>query len=86
MLKLRKCLDEDSPNFQSLFYITVEKVRRFYHSIYGFPKINTSKIYRIYKDDDYRKSYFPNNFVSDEFKDIYLSIIESNDFNKNRII
>lgn len=83
--KLKKCLDEDSPNFYSLFYITVEKVRRFYHSIHGFPKINTSKIYRVYKDDEYRKSYFPNEFVSDHFKNIYLSIIESNDLDKKRL-
>lgn len=82
MSKLKKCLEEDSPNFFSLFYITVEKIRRFYHSIHGFPKINTSKIYRIYKDDEYRKSYFPNEFVSDEFKKIYLSIIESSIMNK----
>ena len=85
MLKLKKCLEEDSPNFYSLFYITVEKIRRFYHSIHGFPKINTSKIYRVYKDDDYRKSYFPFDFVSLEFKSIYLSIIESKDMDKKKL-
>lgn len=85
MSKLKKCLDEDSPNFYSLYYITVEKVRRFYHSIHGFPKINTSKIYKIYKNDEYRKSYFPNEFVSDSFKSIYLSIIESKDLDKKRL-
>ncbi len=85
MDKLKKCLDEDSFNFYSLFYITVEKVRRFYHSIHGFPKINTSKIYRVYKDDNYRKSYFPFEFVSYEFKRIYLEIIESKDLDKNKL-
>ena len=85
MLKLKKCLEEESPNFYSLFYITVEKIRRFYHSIHGFPKINTSKIYRVYKDDDYRKSYFPFDFVSLEFKNIYLSIIESKDMDKKKL-
>mgnify|MGYP003311885331 CR=1 FL=1 len=68
--------------FYSLFYITVEKIRRFYHSIHGFPKINTSKIYKVYKDDEYRKSYFPFDFVSDEFKNLYLSIIENKDLDK----
>lgn len=85
MDKLKKCLDEDSPNFYSLFYITVEKVRRFYHSINGFPKINTSKIYRVYNDDEYRKSYFPFEFVSLEFKFIYLSIIENKSFDKKEM-
>jgi predicted nucleotidyltransferase len=85
MSKLKKCLDEDSLNFYSLFYITVEKIRRFYHSIHGFPKINTSKIYKVYKDDEYRKSYFPFDFVSDEFKNLYLSIIENKDLDKNEL-
>jgi hypothetical protein len=85
MSKLKKCMEEDSPNFYSLFYITVEKVRRFYHSIHRFPKINTSKIYKIYKNDEYRKSYFPNEFVSMEFKEIYLSIIENESFNKKEL-
>lgn len=85
MDKLKKCLDEDSPNFYSLFYITVEKVRRFYHSIHGFPKINTSKIYRVYNDDEYRKSYFPFDFVSLEFKNIYLSIIENKRLDKKEL-
>lgn len=85
MEKLKKCVSEDSPNFYSLFYITVEKIRRFYHSIHGLPKINTSKIYRIYKDDEYRKSYFPGDFVSDKFKELYFSLIENNIRNKRQL-
>ena len=85
MSKLKKCLEQDSSNFYSLFYITVEKIRRFYHSIHGFPKINTSKIYRIYKDDEYSKSYFPNEFVSDEFKKLYFSLIETDSRDKKEL-
>ena len=85
MDKLRKFLNDDSPNFYSLYYITVEKIRRFYHSIHGFPKINTSKIYRIYKDDEYRKSYFPFDFVSDEFKKMYFNLIETESRNKKEL-
>lgn len=85
MDKLKKCVDEDSLNFYSLFYITVEKIRRFYHSIHGFPKINTSKIYKVYKDDEYRKSYFPNEFVSDKFKELYFSLIETDSRDKKEL-
>lgn len=85
MEKLRKCVVENSPNFYSLFYITIEKIRRFYHGIHGFPKINTSKIYRIYKDDEYRKSYFPNSFVTDEFKKLYFGLIENESRDKKEL-
>ena len=85
MEKLERCYLEDSPNFYSLFYITVEKIRRFYHSIHAFPKINTSKIYKVYKDDEYRKSYFPNEFVSSEFKKLYFSLIETDSRDKKEL-
>ena len=85
MDKLKKCCDEDSPNFYSLYYITIEKIRRFYHSIHGLPKINTSKIYRVYSDDEYRKSYYPFKFVSDKFKTIYFSLIETSSRDKNEL-
>lgn len=79
------CINED-PSFYSLYYITVEKLRRFYHSINGFPKINTSKIYRVYKDDKYRKIYFPNEFVSEEFKSMYFSLIEGINKDKKELL
>lgn len=85
MDKLKKCYLEDSANFYSLYYITIEKIRRFYHSIHGFPKINTSKIYKVYKDDNYRKSYFPNKFVSSEFKKLYFSLIETDSRDKKEL-
>ena len=82
MEKLRLLCKNEEPNFYSLYYITIEKIRRFYHSINGFPKINTSKIYRIYKDDEYRKTYFPGDFASEEFKNMYFNLIENTSRNK----
>ena len=82
MKRLKKLSLDNSPNFYSLYYITIEKIRRFYHSIHGLPKINTSKIYRVYKCDEYRKSYFPGEFVSDEFKKLYFDLIETEERDK----
>ena len=84
--KLRILCINDEPNFYSLYYITIEKIRRFYHSINGFPKINTSKIYRVYKDDEYRKTYFPGNFVSEEFKIMYFNLIEDTTRDKKDLL
>ena len=82
MKRLKKLSLDNNPNFYSLYYITIEKIRRFYHSIYGLPKINTSKIYKVYKCDEYRKSYFPGKFVSDKFKRLYFDLIETEEKDK----
>lgn len=82
MKRLKKLSLDNTTNFYSLYYITIEKIRRFYHSINGLPKINTSKIYRVYKCDEYRKSYFPGEFVSDEFKKLYFDLIETEERDK----
>lgn len=84
--KLKLLCLNDEPNFYSLYYITIEKIRRFYHSINGFPKINTSKIYKVYKNDEYRKTYFPGEFVSDEFKNMYFNLIESTSRDKKELL
>lgn len=85
MEKLRQLYMNDDPSFYSLYYVTIEKIRRFYHSINGYPKINTSKIYKVYKNDEYRKTYFPGDFVSDDFKNMYFNLIETASRNKKEL-
>ena len=86
MEKLRYFCKNDNSSFYSLYYITIEKIRRFYHAINGFPRINTSKIYRVYKDDEYRKTYFKGKFVSEEFKNIYFKLIETESRDKAKLL
>lgn len=84
MEKLKVLLKENCESFYHLYHITIEKVRRFYHSLNGYPKINTTKIYKVYKNDGYRKSYYQGEFVNEEFKNMYYSLIT--DFNLNKEI
>lgn len=86
MEKLRIACENDESNFYHLYQITIEKIRRFYHSINGLPKINTSKIYKIYKNDEYRKSYYPGEFVSEEFKKMYFNLIEDINSDKKTLL
>lgn len=86
MEKLRIACVEDENNFYHLYQITIEKIRRFYHSMNGLPKINTSKIYKVYKNDEYRKSYYPGEFVSDEFKNLYFALIEDTSQDKKILL
>ena len=84
--KLKIACDNDDGNFYNLYHLTIEKIRRLYHSIKGYPKINTSKIYKIYKNDEYRKTYYNGEFVSDEFKNMYFDLIEDRDRDKNKLL
>ena len=84
MGKLEVLSKENSENFYHLYHITIEKIRRLYHAIKGYPKINTTKIYKVYKNDEYRKSYYSGEFVNEEFKNLYYNLIT--DTNKNKKI
>jgi len=84
--KLRIACNNDDGNFYNLYHLTIEKIRRLHHSINGYPVINTSKIYKIYKNDEYRKSYYPGEFVSDEFKNMYFDLIEDRNNDKEVLL
>lgn len=84
--KLKIACKNDDGNFYNLYHLTIEKIRRLYHSMHGFPTINTSKIYKVYKNDEYRKTYYPGEFVSDEFKNMYFNLIEDRDSDKNKLL
>ena len=84
--KLRIACKNDDGNFYNLYHLTIEKIRRFHHAINGYPTINTSKIYKVYKNDEYRKTYYSGEFVSEEFKNMYFSLIEDRDNDKNKLL
>ena len=86
MDKLRIACDNDEPYFYHLYQITIEKIRRFYHAINGLPKINTSKIYKVYKNDEYRKTYYLGEFVSNDFKNMYFNLIEDTSQDKKTLL
>lgn len=76
MEKLEKYAIDDDPKFDHLYHLTIDKIRKFYHKVIGISKIQTSKVYRIYTDEDYRKSMYKENPDS-EFVAMYLKLITS---------
>lgn len=54
MQKLENLSNENSPYFNHLYHLTLEKIRKVYHRIIGIPKIPTSKVHKIYTDEPYR--------------------------------
>ena len=49
-------------------------IRKFYHRLYGLPKIATSKVYRIYTDETYRESICKIN-PEPEFVNMFIELI-----------
>lgn len=72
--KLENLLNEDSPYFDHLYHIVLEKMRKIHHRIIGISKIPTSKVHRIYTDEPYRNSTCKTN-PSQDFVENYLSLV-----------
>ena len=77
MEKLEKFAINDDPRFEHLSHLTIDKIRKFYHKSIGISKIPTSKVYRIYTDEDYRNSVYKEN-PELEFVNMYLNLITTN--------
>ncbi len=75
MEKLVKAAISDSPYFNHLYHLTLEKIRKFYHKLNGMPEVQTSKVFRVYTDEDYRKSFYKDKVPDDIFISIYLDAI-----------
>ena len=75
MEKLKKAAFENSPNFIHLYHLTIEKIRKFYHRLNGLPAIQTSKVLRVYLDEEYRKSFYKENIPEKVFVDMYIDAI-----------
>lgn len=75
MEKLKKAQEYDNPEFFHLYHLTIEKIRKFYHRLNGLPEVQTSKVFRVYTDENYRKSFYKEDIPEDEFVSMYLDAI-----------
>ena len=75
MEKVRKAAYENNPNFTHLYHLTIEKIRKFYHKLNGLPAVQTSKVYRVYLDEEYRKSFYKDDIPENEFVSMYISAV-----------
>lgn len=80
--KLEKACLDDSPYFYHLYHLTIEKIRKFYHRLNGMPAVQTSKVFKVYTDEEYRNSFYKSNIPEKEFVDMYLDAICDNGLDK----
>ena len=82
MEKLENACINDTPYFHHLYHLTIEKIRVFYHKLNGMPEVQTSKVYRVYTEEDYRNSFFKSNIPEEEFIEMYLDAISDESLDK----
>ena len=82
MEKLEKYAMEDSPYFEHLYHLTIDKIRRFYHNLMGMPRIETSKGFRLYTDEEYRKAFCIDKIPEQYFIDMYFDAIKNKKLTK----
>ena len=80
--KLEKACLDDNPYFYHLYHLTIEKIRKFYHRLNGMPAVQTSKVFKVYTDEEYRNSFYKSNIPEKEFIDMYLDAICDNNLDK----
>ena len=77
MLKLRKAAKDNSLDFRHLYHLTIEKIRKFYHRLNGFPEVPTTKVLKVYTDEEYRKSFYKDAIPEEEFIQMYINVINN---------
>lgn len=75
LLELSK---EKNPDFQIFYYVTLNKMREFYHNMKGYSKLSNSKITKIYKNEEVRNMQHKT-IPEQEFIDIYYDALLAND-------
>ena len=81
MEKLEKYAETNYPHFEHLYHLTIEKIRRFYHRLMGIPWIETSKGFKLYTDERYRKAFCIDKIPEYTFIDMYFEAITNNNLN-----
>ncbi len=77
MDKLYVLYEQKSINFIHMYHLTVEKIRKFYHQILGISDIPTSKVIKIYTNNQYAEA-MSKNIPDKTFISLYIDAISDN--------
>ena len=84
MERLEKYAQEDNPYFEHLYHLTIDKIRRFYHSLIGIPKMETSKCFKLYTDPKYKEAFCFTKLPPQHFIDLYFEAITNKYLDKRK--
>lgn len=76
MIDLKALYEKNDPFFNHLYHLTIEKIKKFYHQLYAFPEISTSKTLKLYTDTSgYRERIFKT-IPEMEFVELYIRSLD----------
>lgn len=74
--ELKRCLKENDPQFNLIYYNLLKKVCRAYLEYLGIPTLPTNKLYRILTDEEYRRKNHVFKLPEEEFIRLYVRCFE----------
>lgn len=76
MIDLKALFENGDLYFNHLYALTLEKIKKFYHQLNGFPEISTSKTLKLYTDTTgYRERIFKT-IPEQEFVTLYIDALD----------
>ncbi len=66
---------QNDPYFENFYYLTVEKIRDFYHKLKGFSNFSQAKVYKMYTNENLQKAQHKK-IPEQEFIDLFMKTIE----------
>lgn len=74
---LKNIEEHDSKYYKYFYSLIIEKIRKLYHRLNSFPQIPTSKVLRLYNDEEYRKSFGKQDIPEEIFRNMYIEAIKN---------
>lgn len=84
--EIKTAEQENSPYFYLLYYIFLEKVRKFYHQLHGLPEVQTAKIFKVYTDPEYQEAFYRDRLPEEEFITMYLNAAATPSRNQEELL
>lgn len=74
-LALEELKAQNDPYFENFYFLTVEKIRDFYHKLKGFSNLSQTKIYKLYTNEKLQQAQHKK-IPEREFIELFLKAIE----------
>ena len=77
MLACEELRVQNDPYFDNYYFLSVEKIRVFYHRLKGFSNLSQTKVYKLYTNEHLREVQHKK-VPEQEFIDLYISDVYEN--------
>lgn len=75
---------QNDPYFENFYFLTVERIRDFYHKLKGFSNISQTKIYKLYTNEKLQKAQHKK-IPERQFIELFFNAIEEGTTKKEKV-